>query len=205
MLPQQLFQQPESPNKVSTFMDKAVWPTVVIIVGTPIAAVIGAIWLGSIHILNFNWLMLGLGFIMVFVAIFFAWYSHRTRVLLQNKYNNDIAALRKEFYALQRNFIDAANNEFNRLNSWSVDYTLANAKEQNERLEEMKKQLVEKIKDAENGMDSGIKNAQSIFSGSVKSYEVAVGLYKQQLIQTVKRMDALEEQLRKNSSPESQE
>jgi hypothetical protein len=72
-------------------------------------------------------------------------------------------------------------------------------------MEVIKKQLMEKIMDAENGMDSGIKNAQTIFSGSVKSYEVSVEQYAQQLIQTWKRIDALEEQLRKNSSPESQE
>ena len=201
-LPQQ-FQQPEPPSKISTFMDKAVWPIVVTVVGSSVAAVIGAVWLGSIHILNFNWLMLVLGVIMVFLTFFFAWYSHRTRVLLQSKYNNDIAALRKEFYALQQNFIDMANNEFNRLNSWSTDYTLKNAEAQNERFEEMKKQLTEKIMDAKSEMDISIKNAQNIFSGSVKSYETAVDLYKKQVIQTVKRMDVLEEQLRKNSSPES--
>lgn len=204
MLSQQ-FQQPVPPNKVSTFMDKAVWPTIAIIVGTPIAAFIGAIWLGSIHILDFNWLMLGLGLIMILLTSCFAWYSHRTRVVLQNKYDNDVTALKREYYAFRQNFTDMVNHEFNRLNIMFTGYTQANATEQNERLEEMKKQLIEKIKDAETGMDSDIKNAQTIFSGAVQSYGIAVDQYSQQLIQAVKRIDALEEQLRKIPSPESQE
>lgn len=204
MLSQQLFQQPEPPTKVSKFMDKAGWPIVVGIASTTISAVIIAIWLGGIHILSFTWLMLVLGLIMVFVACFIVWYSYKTRVSLQNQHDKDINALTKEFYALQRNFIDAINNELNRSNEWRISYSQANAKEQNERIEEIKKQLNEKIADAENRMDGRITNVLNTFSGAVQSYEVAVDSCKQHLFQTEKRMDALEEQLRKNSSAESQ-
>ena len=203
MLPQQ-FQQPEMTNKFNAFMEKAGWP-IVTIVCTMIATLAGLVWVGSIHILNFNWLMLVLGIIIVLVAIFSVYSSHRTKRLQQSKYEKDLAALRKEFHALQRNFTDMAEHEFNRLNSMFVGYTVKNAEEQNERLEEMRKQLIEKIVDAENGMDSSIKNAQTIFSSSVKSYEIAVNLYSQQLVQTVKRVDGLEEQLRKISLLESEE
>jgi len=203
MLPQQL-QQPEPQNKVNTFMEKAGWSVLSTVLGGIIVFVI-TVWLGKIQVVNFTWLMLVLGILMVIITIFSVWYSQRTRLLLQKKYHNDLVALRREFRGLQTNFTDMTRDEFNRLNEAFTAYTRKNAEEQTERLEDMRKQLFEKISDAKIGMEGSISNATTMFSSAVKSYERAVELYKEQYLQIARRMDALEEQLRKESVPESKE
>jgi hypothetical protein len=56
-----MFQQPESPNRVNTFMDKFGLPIITLTIGTVLAAIIIAIWVGNIRVVDFNWLMLILG------------------------------------------------------------------------------------------------------------------------------------------------
>jgi hypothetical protein len=82
MLPQQ-FQQTEPPNKVNTFIDKFGLPIITLTIGTVLAAIIIAVLVGNIHIVDFNWLMFILGCTMFVVLIYFAWYSVGTRKILQ--------------------------------------------------------------------------------------------------------------------------
>jgi ABC-type transport system involved in cytochrome bd biosynthesis fused ATPase/permease subunit len=202
MLTQQ-FQHPEPPNKANTFMEKAGWPIITIAIGTVLATIIGAVLLGKIQVLNFNWLMLGLGFIMVMVTIFLIWHYLRAVRKLQEEYQANLTALQKENLKFKNELRELYNQKTAHWNNWAVDYTQANMKEQNERLEGMEKRLIEKITDAKNGMDGSIKNAQTLFSGAVNSYERAVDLYREQLLQTVKQIKTLEERLEKESLPES--
>src|SRR5216684_8791619 len=65
---------------------------------------------------------------------------------------------------------------------WSISFSARTDKEHRERTEELKRQCMEAIHDAEQRLDGSVKNAQSIFSGSVQSFTIAVDLYGQQLI-----------------------
>lgn len=188
----QQFQQPEPPNKVNKFMEKAGWPIITIAIGTALATIIGAVLLGKIQVLDFNWLMLLLVLVLVVITIFFMMYNLRTRSKLQRQYQADVAALRKEFRAFQDNFRDMINQEFNRLNEWAASYSQANAKEQAERLEEAKKEYLEAINDAKTSLTSGMANNQTLWQQWITSHANAhrweQERYKQQL-------EALEEKL----------
>lgn len=191
----QQFQQPEPPNKVKTFMKDVGRP----ILTPTIAGIIvfvATVWIGKIQIINFNWLMLLLALIQVIITVFLVWYCLRAIGKLQEKYQADVAGLRKEYKDYMAAYREYVDQEIIRWN----EREQVNAKGQKERLEEVKKQLAENIGDAENRMDSKITSAQSIFSSSVQSYKVAVDSYKDYLFQTMKRMDTLEERL-----PESKE
>lgn len=193
-------QLPTSPSKFNVFMEKFAWPTVTLTIGTVLAAVMIAIWLGKIQVINFDWLVLVLVGIMLGITVFFVWYSIRTKQKLQEQYKKDIADIKRNVQTFKNDYRRIREEETHHWNEWAVSFSQASAKEQTERLEEVKKQLAENIRDAENRMDSKITSAQSIFSSSVQSYKVAVDSYKDYLFQTMKRMDTLEERL-----PESKE
>ena len=95
-------------------------------------------------------------------------------------------------------------NERFRWDDFAVDFTRKNMEEQNARHEELKRQCMEAILDA-NRMDSNIKTAQSLFSGAVKSQRFAVELYAEQLIHAQRQMQALEERLRRELTPDTTE
>ena len=139
------------------------------------------------------------------IALYFAWYSIKTRQKLEKKYVADLAALRKD----NKTFKDAQSayihNEITRLNQWSIVYSQANDTERKERSEELKRQCMEAISDAENRLDVSVKNTQSLFTGSVQSLQFALDSNMQYLIKTLNRMDELEENLKKASLPESAE
>ena len=69
-MPQQ-FQRPEPPNKVNAFMEKAGWPIITLTIGTVLAAIIIAVWIGKIQVLNFDWLMLLFVLILLAITFFF--------------------------------------------------------------------------------------------------------------------------------------
>ncbi len=191
----QQFQQPEPPNNFKTLMKDVGWPTIVGII-----VFVATIWIGKIQIINFNWLMLILGIIMFVITIFFVWYSRRTREKLQSKHHDDLAALKKEFRAFQDNYRDMVNQEFNRLNEWAINYSQANAKEQKERLEELKKQLTEQIGDVNTSLTTSIKNNYTHFAdwttAHANAHREEQKLYKHQL-------KALEEKLTDKQVSES--
>lgn len=193
-------QLPTPPSKYNVFMEKFAWPTVTLTAGTVLAAVIIAIWLGKIQVINFDWLVLVLVGIMLGITVFFVWYCIRTKQKLQEQYKKDIADIKRNVQTFKNDYRRIREEETHHWNEWAVSFSQERAKEQTERLEEVKKQLAENIRDAENRMDSKITSTQSIFSSSVQSYKVAVDSYKDYLFQTMKRMDTLEERL-----PESKE
>jgi hypothetical protein len=89
------------------------------------------------------------------------------------------------------------------VSEWAISFSQAINKDQKERAEELKRQCMEAISDAELRLDVSVKNAQAIFSGAVESQRITVDLYGQQLIHALKRMEALEERLRKELTPET--
>src|SRR6266849_3913247 len=178
-------QLPTSPSKFNVFMEKFAWPTVTLTIGTVLAAVMIATWLGKIQVINFDWLVLVLVGIMLGITVFFVWYSIRTKQKLQEQYKKDIADIKRNVQTFKNDYRRIREEETHHWNEWAVSFSQASAKEQTERLEEVKKQLAENIRDAENRMDSKITSAQSIFSSSVQSYKVAVDSYKDYLFQTM--------------------
>lgn len=180
----QQFQQPEPPNKFKTFMKDIGWPILIPTIAG-IFVFVATIWIGKIRIINFNWLMLILGLVMLAITMSFVWYSVRTRVILQSKYHDDIVTLKKEQHAFQYNSRDMINYEFNRLNEWAISYSQENAKEQKERFEELKTQCMEAISDAKNASDGRIQNTEFNFVGAIQSYERALDSQKQYLLAVI--------------------
>ena len=194
----QLYQQPEPPRK--SFMEQYGWQ-LIIVLATVLATLIAAIILGTAHVIGFNLVVFILVGIMFAIMLFCIWYTFRTRQRLQEQYQEDLATLKREYRDAQNNFRDMTTQEFNRLNEGFINYSQENAKQQNERSEELKRQCMEAIADARRDLDGSIKNAQSIFSGAVDSNNRAVTLYGEQLIHSQRQMLSLEERLRQELKP----
>ena len=191
---------PTPPSKFDIFIEKFAWPTITLIVGTVLAAVIIAIWLGKIQVVDFSWIMLILGCLIVGTTIFCFWYSITTRHKLQEQYNKNIAAIKKDNLTFKTDIRRMRGEETHNWQEWAIFFSKQADKEHRERTEELKKQCMEAISDAKRDLDVSVKNAQSIFAGAVESNKIAVDSYKDYLFQTMKRMDTLEERL-----PESKE
>lgn len=201
MLPQQ-FQQP--PNKVNTFMEKAGWSALSTILGGVIVFFV-TVWLVKIQVVNFSWFMLLVAFLMLVIAVFFAWYSIKTRNLLQEQYNKHIARIESDVQTFKNDHRRMREEETRHWNEWAVSFSAQADKEHRESTEELRRQCMEAIHDAELRLDVTVKNAQTQFSGALDSNKIVVGLYRDQLIHVQRQMKALEELLRKESVPESQE
>src|SRR6266852_728971 len=135
----QQFQQPEPPKRSNTMKDVG-WP-IILVIATVLGSIIGAIILGTTHVIGFNWLLLIWGCIMLGIAVFFAWYSIRTRIILQKQYQEDVAKLEADYLAFKTAYTDHYHNEMTRWDKWAIDFSQTSTKEQKERLEEVKKQL----------------------------------------------------------------
>jgi hypothetical protein len=169
MMPQQ-FQRPESPNKVNTFMEKVGWPIITVAFGTALATLIGAVWLGKIQVLDFNWLMLVLVLILLVIIISFAWYNIRTWRILQKKYQEDIATRKKDLLAFKDEYRQLVQQEIGRSNEWKISFSLKNAQEQTKRLEEVKKECLEAINDVKTSLTSGMANNQTLWQQWITSH-----------------------------------
>ncbi len=192
---------PTPPSKFDIFMEKFAWPTITLFVGTVLAAVIIAIWLGKIQVVDFSWIMLILGCLMVGTTIFCIWYSITTRHKLQEQYNKNIADIKKNNLTFKTDIRRMREEETHDWHEWAISFSKQADKEHRERTEELKKQCMEAISDAKRDLDVSVKNAQTLFKGSVESYQIAVDLYREQLIHAQKQMQALEERLRKELTP----
>ena len=104
--------------------------------------------------------MFVLALLSVIIAVFLVWYYRRTRRQLQIKYQEDITALRKENTESKAEYRELVSQEIKRWNEWAVAFTQANAKEQTERLEEVKRAYMEAIDDLKTSLTSQIKNSE---------------------------------------------
>ena len=204
---QQMFPQLEPPKPDKPFMDKAGWQLVIIAVSF-FAGILGTImvsvWQGTTHLIDVNWFVVIVGVILVIIMIgtivFCVWYAFITRKKLYEQYNKDRAAYKEEWQRFQGTWHTYFEKERFRWDDFAVDFTRKNMEEQNKRHEELKKQYMDAIADAETRMDSSIKNAQTIFTGAVESQRRAVDTYGEQLIHAQKQMEKLEQRLRKELS-----
>src|SRR5437762_3063247 len=118
---QQLFQQPEPPKKSGNLLKEIISPAIAAALGG-IIVFITTVWIVKVQVVDFSWVMLIVGCILLGITAFCIWYSITTRQRLQEKYQEDLAALRKEFRAAQDNFRDMISQESNRLNEWASSY-----------------------------------------------------------------------------------
>src|SRR5713101_8568057 len=201
---QQMFPQLEPPNNDKAFMDKVGWQ-LILLFATFVAALIAAIILGTTHVIGFDWIVTILVGIMLGIMVFCVWYTFRTREKLQEQCNKDIAAIKNDVLTFKNAIRHMREDETHQWNEWAISFSAQTDKEHRERTEELKRQCMEAIHDAELRLDVSVKNAQSVFSGAVESNRVAVDLYGQQLIHAQNQMAALEERLRKEHPPENEE
>ena len=81
----------------------------ILIIATVLGSIIAAIILGTIHIVDFNWIMLVLGCIMLAITVLFGWYNIRSQKLLRKQYEKDVADLDAKFLAHQIAIRDNVN------------------------------------------------------------------------------------------------
>src|SRR5260370_15028647 len=201
---QQMFPQLEPPNNDKAFMDKVGWQ-LILLFATFVAALIAAIILGTTHVIGFDWIVTILVGIMLGIMVFCVWYTFRTREKLQEQYNKDIAAIKNDALTFKNDIRHMREDETHQWNEWAISFSAQTDKEHRERTEKLKRLCMEAIHDAELRLDVSVKNAQSMFSGAVESNRIGVDLYRQQLIHALNQMEALEERLRKELTPENEE
>lgn len=202
----QFYQQPEPPRK--SFMEQSGWQLIIIgasLLAGIIGTVIVGIWQGTTHVIDFNWIVLGLMLITFVIVAFFVWYIFRTRQRLQEQYQEDLATLKREYQNAQNNFRDMTMQEFNRLNEGFINYSQENAKQQKEHSEKLESKCLEAIRDAEQRLDVTVKYAQSMFNDSIKTNGFIINHYNEQLIHEMRRMDAIEEHFKNKILPDDQE
>ncbi len=187
----QQFRQPEPPNKVNTFMEKAGWQ-IITIVCTMIATVVGLVWIGNIHILNFNWLILLVGIAQLIITSLFVGYCIKSRRDLQRKYQADVATLRKENTDFKAEYKDLFNQEIKRWHEWAVTYTQANAKEQAKQLDYVRKEYKELITATKNELTTFVKYNNQLWMDWTKTHDF---IYDDREKVLFKEIDALKEKL----------
>lgn len=184
------FRQPEPPNRSNTLKDVG-WP-IILVIATVLGSIIGAVILGTTHVIGFNWFLLILGCIVLGITVFFAWYSIRTRQKLQEQYNKDIADIKSDVLTFKNDYRRMREEETHHWNEWAVSFSQASAKEQEERLEKVKRECLEAGGDVKTELASWIQNNQTLWNEWTTSHANAHGWeqrsYKDQL-------KALEEKL----------
>ena len=158
MLSQQ-FQQPEPPNRSNTLKDVG-WP-IILVIATVLGSIIGAVILGTTHVIGFNWFLLILGCIVLGITVFFAWYSIRTRQKLQKQYNKDIADIKSDVLTFKNDYRRMREEETHHWNEWAVSFSQASAKEQEERLEAVRNAFQQAISDAKEELRTPLQNRLS--------------------------------------------
>ncbi len=175
-----MIEQKEPTSKFNAFMKNAGWQIV-----SNIVVFVLTVWLLKIHILDFNWLMVILALIMVAITIFVLWYSLRTRSILQTQYQVNVATMKQQYEEniatmkqqvsqFKDEYWQLINQEIKRSEEWKVTFVTVNTKEQNERLEEIRHECLEAIRDAKNAFDSRIINTETNFIGAVNSRDRAL-------------------------------
>ncbi|HYU74094.1 MAG TPA: hypothetical protein VEL31_15580 [Ktedonobacteraceae bacterium] len=185
-------------------MEQAGWPIITAAV-SGIIVFITTVWIVKVQVVNFSWAMLIFGCIMIGITAFCVWYSFRTRQRLQGKYQEDLAALRKEFRVTQDNFRDMISQESNRLNEWTISFSQASDKEHRERTDELKRQCMETIHDAEQRLDVSVKNSMSLYKDTQETARIIIDQYREQLIITQRKVDALEKSIKEVLQREDKE
>lgn len=199
---QQMVPQMEPPKK--SFMEQAGWPIITAAI-SGIIVFITTVWIVKVQVVDFSWVLLIFGCMMIGITVFCVWYSFKTRQRLQEKYQEDLAALKKEFRATQDNFRDMISQESNRLNEWTTIFSQASNKEHKERTNELKRQCMESIHDAEQRLDVSMKYSMSLYKDAQETARIIIDQYREQLIITQRQVDALEKSIKEVLQREDKE
>ena len=205
----------EAPNlkpssKFDKLMEKYALPIFIVAIGSILSAVL----LGKILIVEFNWLMLGLGIALACIVGYYVRYAIRTKkdfetyiVSLRDEHDKQIAAMRQEVKASKDEYWKLVQDNTQIAEEWRENFRQSyqkekelSAREQKERLEEVEKQFSAHIENANTGLSTWIKNNYSLFGDWTQAHAVShreeQKLYKQQL-------KALEEKLTEKQVSES--
>ncbi len=186
----QQFQQPEPPNRSNTLKDVG-WP-IILVIATVLGSIIGAIILGTTHVIGFNWLLIIWGCIMLGIAVFFAWYTIRTRQKLQEQYNKDIADIKSDVWTFKNDYRRMREEETRHWNEWAIAYSQANAKEQAEHLQDAKNELKKDIADAKAELTEAIHKDYMTWNKWVHEH---AGAHEQQKKEQKERLEEVKRQL----------
>lgn len=145
---QQTFPQVEPQKTDKAFMDKVGWQ-LIIVLATMVAALIAAIILGTTHVIGFNWIVAILVGIMFVIMLYCVFFTFRTREKLREQYNKDIAAIKNDELTFKNDIRHMREDETHQWNEWAISFSAQADKEHRERTEELKRQCMEAIHDAE--------------------------------------------------------
>jgi type II secretory pathway pseudopilin PulG len=187
-------------SKFNTFMDKFALPIVVLVIGTPLATLIGAVLLGKIQILDFNWVMLVLGIIMAAIMGYFVWYYLKTRREYQEQYEKNIAELRQEVKAAKDEYWKLVQDNTQLSEEWRENFRRAYAQEQQERLETVRNEFQQAIADAKEELRAPIQNRFSNLDIWITEHTNA---HKWEQKSYKHQLEALEEKLTRKQLSES--
>jgi uncharacterized membrane protein YraQ (UPF0718 family) len=199
-----MFEAPnlKPPSKFDKLMEKYALPILIVAIGSILSAVL----LGKILIVDFNWLMLALGFVLAFIVGYYVRYSIRTKkdfekyiVSLKDEHDKQIAAMRQEVKASKDEYWKLVQDNTQIAEEWRENFRQSyqkdkelSAREQKERLEEVEKQFSAHLENVNTGLSTWIKNNNSLFGdwtqGHANAHREEQKLYKHQL-------KALEERL----------
>ncbi len=166
--PQQTQQKKRS--SLYTFL-KSAWPVLsLILVG--IIVYFFTDWIGKIHIVNFDWLVLGLVIVMGCIVAFFIGYSFKTRDMFQDQYEKDITALRQETENMKAEHLKIIQSERNLFDQWQQRVNEANEQKAKhyEKLIGEQQQAIENIKQELTVLQSRSSNLETGFTNHVQDH-----------------------------------
>jgi hypothetical protein len=192
---QEMFPQEEPPTRSNTmkFVSSPITLVIATLVGTIIGAIISAVILGTAHIIDFSWIMLILGCLMLGILILFIWDNYRMRKQFHEQNNKDSTAHQAEWQQFKENWESFFSNERSRLDKWAISYAADREKEYKERYEELKRQCMEAIHGAELRLDVSMKNSMSQYKTAQETTGIIIDQYREQLIHEMRRLDAIED------------
>src|ERR1700680_2281117 len=111
---QQLYPQIEPPKNSNNMRD------IILVLTTLVGTIIGAIILGTTHVIGFDWIVTMLVVIMFGIMVFCILYTLKTRQRLQEQYDRDHAALKDEWQTFKQVWQSYFDNEQDRLDKWAI-------------------------------------------------------------------------------------
>jgi len=200
-----MFEPPslKPPSKFDKLMDKYALPILLVVVGTILAA-----WLfGKILIVDFNWLMFGLGIIMAFIVGYYIRYSIKTRkefekyiVSLKDEHDQQITAMRQEVKAAKDEYWKLVQDNTQLSEDWRENFRQyyqkdkeLSAREQKERLEAVRNEFQQAIANAKEELTRIIDSQGTNFSKWADEHANRHGEVKRELIELEQKMNAKKE------------
>lgn len=191
MMPQQFNLKPQS--KFDGFMEKYALPILIVVIGT----VLSAIFLGKIVIVDFSWLMLGLGSLMILIAGYYIRYSIRTRRELQEQYEKDIADLRQEVTAAKNEYWKLVQDNTQLSEEWRENFRRYYAQDKKDFFDNISKQYSDSISELDAKLSTLIQSNQDRWANWITNHahehKEQLELIRHELAELEKKLTAQEE------------